>query len=575
LFSEKFDKILLSLAPVAELKLFPPYARRRTWASVEPRRAAVFEARAQRAMAEGVPALYLSDAADLSGGGKARFSANQRARREVLKAIALDALVRGGDAQRFARMADLIYALCEEAFWGPPEAYAGMTEGRAINDVSLETADLLAACTYLFKDVGLPAFARALSFAALAVNARVLKPLLKRDDFFAPLAGRFELPRAAERALTAALVLCADDHERWLCVRKLLSLLDQYIAAAPAGGGGSENLEAHVRAASAYSACVDLVMRAVNHELEFRADAAFRALVHLPCELHVAGKWFINGGGSMTPNLSPDELYEMASFSGDRALSGLSASLHRLSRDSALGAFDEDTGPLLRQAHRALMLEELLRESAREPRYEDVALPSLPLYARRAGGFYAALTGGAHGAHPSVGNFILFWNGEPVFFDADGPSATRDHTLPTVEGAGQVPGEAARDASADENGMYFMISMNIASAYAKEADLLSWQRTILFMPVGADIRLMEVYDFDAAAHAVAFHFVTPHQPIIGPGGVRVGPVTLTWENDLEARAERLQADAPAYRLTLLKRAGERSGSETFIITANEVREGSF
>ena len=125
------DALLLRLSAVSDVRLFPTFNERTTWSAVEHRCAALCEARALRAMEEGIPPLKLSDAADLFEGGRRDFVDNQIARRELLKAIALHCLAGGGNIFLFARMADLIYAICEEAFWGPPEAYASFESPRA------------------------------------------------------------------------------------------------------------------------------------------------------------------------------------------------------------------------------------------------------------------------------------------------------------------------------------------------------------------------------------------------------------------------------------------------------------
>lgn len=570
MFAAALDALLLSLKSPDRLLLVPSVRDRARWDAVDSRLSSFLSLRAERASKERAPQLYFGDLAELYQDGHATYRRDRGIRRELLKALLLGHALRGGAYT--ARIADLIWDACGERSWTDPQTdrMGGYQLNGLLDESVVEMAELLAVFCHIATDDRLsPVIAR----AQKKVRETVLHPLIDGENW--PFLRDLDTASAGILGLLiASLLTPADDHERWLCVRKCVLLLDDLLdaMAKDALHGGLEKTVCRV---ADVARCLDLIDQASGGEVDLRSDQRFLDAAQLFCALHIGAGWFVNpGGDTMQPEINIPSLYAVARVARDSRLLSLASFLNRRAA-IAQPPFDENSGPLYPQLRAALDSAQLSAAPAKTEQLSSVRIDSLRIIARRQDAFYAALLGGGQNAS---GEFILFYGNEPVLIDA-GLNAAKGHTVPLFGGISQRKYPGAEDIEQDD-GLYSLLSMNVAGAYPDAAKLGSYQRSVMFMPFDESVRLMDVYEFDRARQMTDFVFITPHEPRIGDGEATLGPVRMIWESGLTARVERLTPTNErvrsifpyVYRLTLSTVESALGGNYTFIFRDNKNRE---
>jgi len=189
------------------------------------------------------------------------------------------------------------------------------------------------------------------------------------------------------------------------------------------------------------------------------------------------------------------------------------------------------------------------------PLPRDVWLDQIQVMAARdqagsSAGFYVAAKGG-HNAeshnHNDVGNVIVYVDGKPVIIDVGVETYTRKtfspqryeiwtmqsayHTLPTIDGVMQAPGEtfAARDASHAADDATARFSLDIAGAYPPEARLAAWQRTVT-LHRGAGVDITDAHTLAAPVGEITLSIMTPCLVDAGePGRIALTETSLPGE----------------------------------------------
>jgi hypothetical protein len=140
---------------------------------------------------------------------------------------------------------------------------------------------------------------------------------------------------------------------------------------------------------------------------------------------------------------------------------------------------------------------------------------------------------GAHGGHNAeshnhndVGDFIIYQQGQPMIIDAGRGNYTARtfssqryqlwfttsayHNLPIVNGYGQKEGRQfeAKDVSYLSNEKETSLTLNIASAYPKEAGLKSWVRKVKLNRLKEQVELTEAFELNEANAPIQEVFMT-------------------------------------------------------------------
>lgn len=464
---------------------------------------------------------------------------------------ALEALIRiEADEARLARALDLLCALCEESRWSENPAGEPFDDD-AHPDIDFQAAETAVLLGWTARALGDRLTTRASGKLLYEVRRRVFSPFLAHDDY--PfMRGRGHRPLTIlSDILLAALLLEHSEQRRTSILKQALRQLDQAVASR------SDRVEALADAAAETGAVTDLtelLCRATQGRVDLRPTYPTQAWLDQLLFPWLEGECFCDpAGGGMTPALSGAELYRVARAADDDALMALGARLHRLNpRPSATV-----TGRMMD----ALCAADLSAEGRKAPRIRSAATPRNRVMVSRFSGMTCAVHTGGDAAN--AGGMALFCDGRPVLIEAPGAA-----NLPRVAGRGQLSApelgcEAEFRPAQDRD----ILSVDLTHAWIPGLVRMC-QRTAMIDRAEALLRLVDAFELEEAA-ALSFRFHTPIPPERLPGGLRLGPVDLTWEGDLLLRAEPLPGEPALYRIELTTPAPVSRGIFTFIFARGQ------
>lgn len=543
MFSLKREALMLSLRPADAFRPIPPATDRRVWDAIGADLRGELCLRADQALRE--PLVPLTASMYLQG---APYIERHQARIEQLKALILGACA--GGTHYLERIRDLLWALTEQSDWALPTDASELPAPLSprVDLAACEVASVLALAHSLLG--------AALDAASPAIRARIRHELDWR--VFAPLADESrpldilfaEIPRAADALMSAVLLLESDDRLRWLCMRRLLGLLERHLQSALRDGGCRDGLERHLQNTFALSNCLFMISLASGGEVELRDEPEFVNMAMLPVALHIGGGWFVNpGGDGPRPAIDAQSLFRLGDSVRSGELCALAAYLNR----PGVGT-KAPGGSLMHQLLNALYYRDFLKEPARVALRPSVCLPDMQLLSARMGEFFVALIGGEnrHGeGHLDVSDVCLFYKGKPVLIDPGAEPGAEFHSVPKLElteqGYLNQPPQEGVDFQFDPS--YVMLSLGIAHAYPRGAGLQSWQRSLMMTSFEGNIRLMDVIDFDhGLKKQLSFRFITPLKPEDMTDRIQLGDIELTWEGELDYRIEPVKLDRPEQRM---------------------------
>ena len=438
-------------------------------------------------------------------------------------------------------IADGIWAICEETFWGVPAHMGAQKRGVGLPDVqepiielfSAETGALLAWTHYLFGrqiDKVHPLIRERLESE---IERRLLSVYRSRQDF-----GWMGLnndrpvnnwnPWIHSNLLTCALLMDADPARRAQTVYKILTSLDRFLDSYHDDGGCDEGPGYWNRAGASLFECLDLLHSASNGSVNYFDLPLVRQIGAYIYKVHIAGDWYVNFADAPA-KVKPDGslLYRYGKATGDRDLQAFGAYQYQHS-----GAGLESLGRALPALFQGA---EIRKAEARDPLVREAWLDGIQVATarRRAGtteGFYFAALGG-HNAeshnHNDVGNFVVYLNGNPVLIDVGVENYTAKtfsskryeiwtmqsafHNLPTINGVMQAAGRQyeARDVGfhADDAGAEF--SADLAAAYPKEAAVEKWRRSVRLDRAANAILVTDRFALRGASGKIEMSLMTP------------------------------------------------------------------
>lgn len=522
-------------------KPYPTAAEREPWNTLPTpsRQAMVKDAEASLGKAyEPLPATLFLEYA--RSGNRSRFEAVQSGRRTHLRRAVL-AECTEGKGRFLDDIADGVWAICEETFWGIPAHMSAQKRGVGLPDpaepiielFSAETAALLAWTHYLLGsqlDKVNPLVRERL---VNEVERRMLSVYRARQDF-----GWMGLnndkpvnnwnPWINSNVLTCALLLDSDASRRSQTVAKILTSLDRFLDSYHDDGGCDEGPGYWNRAGASLFESLELLHSASAGALNYFDIPLVRQIGAYIYKVHIAGDWYTNFADAPA-KVHPDGslLYRFGKASGDRDL-------------QAFGAFHfQRGGPSFESLGRALpglfQGAEMRQAEAREPLVREAWLEGIQVAtARRQQGstdglYFAAL--GGHNAeshnHNDVGNFVVYLNGNPVLIDVGVETYTAKtfsskrydiwtmqsafHNLPTINGVMQAAGRQyeAREVSFHASDASAEFVAEIAAAYPKEAGVQKWQRSVRLDRGANAVVVTDRYALHAAGGKIEMSLMTP------------------------------------------------------------------
>ncbi|MDF1571585.1 MAG: heparinase II/III family protein [Bacteroidales bacterium] len=545
-------------------------------------------------------------------GNRTRFSNRYYARREAVAELCMAEIAE--NKGRF--MDDIIngvWLILEETTWVVP-AHSSGDKLHDRNDVfvdlfSAETAALLGWVDYYFgeKFDAVTPLIRERIYEE--VNRRVIQSMLDHNDFwYMGYTGRIPNnwnPWIVSNWLTAVLLLEDDQERRAESTWKALDVLDQYLNPHPADGGCDEGPGYWGRAGASLFDCLFLLHQATDGALDVFDEPLIRNIGSYIYKIHIDADWFVNfADGSAINHHDPGTIFRIGRAISDRTMMAMAAEQFRHNYEP--GNVPSGRSPFGQRIIPGLMIRDALAAFAGDFVPEiNYFFPDLEVVVSRENrnneGFFMAIKGGFNNEshnHNDVGNFVVFYDGLPVFIDAGVGTYTRKtfsnerydiwtmqsayHNLPTLNGEMQQDGDAfrAEDVDFTSSDRETTVSMDIADAYPGYAYTASWNRHLELDRRAGKITLTDEWAQIRQLERNEWHFMTAFEPdILRNGLIRVSngatDLEMKFSRHFSTDIEKVEIDDPRlegvwgntlWRITLKTGRSGLKGKESFTIS---------
>lgn len=589
LLEKTFAPLAASLLSAEQWKPYPKAGESAEWDRVPADVRAAIVAVADAVNNDDWPQLLATSELEFKrNGNRSHFEALHFARRSKLGKLAIGEAV-DPKGKFIDEVANGLWLICEESFWGLPAHLAAQKAGVGLADVSDPIIDLFAAETaatvawtvYLLEkqlDAVSPLLVKRVR---AEMKRRILDPYLTRNDFgWMGLSGKTHHlnnwnPWINSNVLTATLIVEQDAQRRKELVAKVCRSTDQFLADCSPDGGCEEGPGYWGRAgASFFDVCSTLVSAHGGKGDAVLKHPFTRALGHYITDVHIAGTYFVNyGDAHLSAMPEPELAYRFGKATGDETLMkmgafyaetrGMGASGSRLQKNvaGALGG----VASFSRALAAVMCSAEIRTVKGHDALTRDSWYPALGLMTAREhegepDGFYMAIQAASNGrshAHNDSGSFMIFKDGKPVFIDVGVGTYTAQtfnkdrykiwtmqsafHNLPTIGGVMQHEGRAykARVLGYNKTDSASSLAVDLARAYPKEAGVQTWKRKVTLDR--AKRRVVVDEDFRLAKSVpVMLTFMCATEAVVQSDGVHVNGTLLAFDaSALEATVERI------------------------------------
>jgi len=403
-----------------------------------------------------------------------------------------------------------LWSICEESFWGVP-AHIGKT---GLPDVDHPVVELFGAETA----------------AVLALTDYLVGPQLDsinglfRKRIYSETNKRFFVPMVTESAqygwqsktqpvnnwnpwihsnwMMTTLLLEKNEGRRADMLYQSMQGLDSYLNSLADEGSCDEGPGYWFAAGASVYDCLEILQSGTKGAVNIFSEPLIKNMAAYIPKVHIGERYFVNFADA-DPTLTPDGalLYRMGITLADSSLIRMGAWAYQQFAAKAKG-YSGSAEDFMRPRFLFNLLT-LKSISGIEGNYQPVMDSWMAdvqvLTARSSDDLFLAAHGG-HNAeshnHNDVGDFIVYYKGEPVIIDAGRGNYTartfsskrydlwftqsQYHNLPVVNGYGQLAGRkyAAREVSSTLTPTIASLTMDIGAAYDSKAGVVSWKRKV-------------------------------------------------------------------------------------------------
>lgn len=525
------------------------------------------QAAASLAMGRDLPAMPLSKRLS----DPAAWRRAQRGRRQALEALMLVE----PDAAAMERIVDILCMIAEESTWSA-NAKGAPFDDEQHPEIDFQCAETLMLLAWTHRALGEKLGSRVSGKLLYEARRRVFSPFLAHSDypfmrFSGTQGGRASRPLCILSDIVLSAILMESDASRRGAVLKLsLRLLDE--AAQSRENRALPLADELAETAAATDLCL-LLRKLTRGEADLTADCPAPEWLDALLFPWLAEDFFADPvTGDLRPALSGQELFRVGLAANDEALTALGASLHRAHAQPSATV----TGRLLDLSCAGM----LAAEEGRPPRLKHAATARNRLMLSRLGGMTCAMHAG--GGRGNAGSLLLFAGEKPVLVEVPGSAG-----VPLIGRFAQLdaPQERAPEsafggdvcpADFDVRPDRELMSVDLTNAYPAQAGARTVQRTAMALRQEKAVRLVDAFDLETPA-PVIFRFLTPQKPERLTDGLRLGPVDMTWEGELNCDIspagrgfpDDADAAAPLYRVALTTKEAVSRGFFTFYFVATE------
>ncbi len=571
---------------------FPPAARREAYEALPQKLRRKLISLGEDVLDTPYPALTASAFMDYGRtGNRVRFETPYFKRRHMLNAF-VTAECMEGEGRFLDRIADGIFALCEESAWQLPahNSYLRGAPAELLPDVSRPVLDLfacetgaqLACILYLLKpqlDQVSPALCQRIH---LELEQRILRPYLT-EHFWWMGSGEEPMcnwtPWCTQNVLlTAFLPGCPEDSGRQI-LRKAAESCDFFLKDYGEDGCCDEGALYFRRAGLCLDMACDIMDQVTGGAFSplYRWEK-IRNIAAYILNVHVSGRYYFNFADcSPSAGRAGVKEYLFGKHTGQPALMQFAAEDYREAGDEI---YREELYQLnlYYQLLNAFTHQEVMSvNTAGRPAPQDIFYPSVGLFIARSGHFALAVKAGGNNDshnHNDTGSITLYQDGQPLLVDIGVESYTKKtfspqryeiwtmqscyHNLPTIDGLDQHDGPEYRAAEVRSSltKERAEISMELAGAYPFSEPGRSYRRRVTLDKIQDCVLLTDITD----CRDVVLHFITDERPLsVEENRLRVKGADISFRGAslleteiLPITDERLRTawDHPLYRVNL-------------------------
>lgn len=443
------------------------------------------------------------------------------------------------------KIADAVWAICEESSWAIPAHLQGLpnVDQPYVDLFAAETASLLAWTCYFVGDQ-LNRVSRQLKPRILSeINRRLFNPMLTANW---PWIGNDNpnrvlnnwSPWIMSNYITVTLLLESDEDKRAAAIKRGMNTIDHYVNGLGNDGAINEGPIYWFPSVGCVFDALAVLYNASSGKIDLYRDPFLKKMAAYIYHTHIAGKYFVNiGDAAAKIDVDGAALYTFGKAISDSTLMALG---NMAARDPSSIANNPVRIGFARRFASLLEMTACLQYQGKYTPSNDVWMPDIQMMCSRAdNGFFMSAHGGNNGKshnHNDAGDFVVYFNGQPLLIDAGRGSYTGRtfsgeryslwfntsgyHNLPELNGVQQKDGlkYAARNVRYNSNRKYSSLAMDIAGTYPAEAGITNLERTITLYKKGG-VELRDHYSMKIAA-PVTQHFMTVCKTdISSPGSI--------------------------------------------------------
>ena len=545
------DSLRMMLIPQAQWTPFPKPGDRSGWAKANEPMMRDFVRQAESYIHYNWPSIPATTSLLIERtGNRSEYEAISFKKREVLGTLLL-AEVYENKGRFIDPIINGVWSICEESWWGASahlprtKEYSGLMDVSApfVELFSAETANYLAWVDYFLGDKLDAVSPQIRKRIYYEINKRIFQPLMTKPHGWMTKDANGRPPNnwnpwICSNWLNAALLLEKNEEKRTAMVTKILSVLDQFLNPYPADGGCDEGPGYwSAAAASLYDNIAMLNLATRDAFCYVYRDEKIRNMGRFIYRAQIGEKYFLDfADADPQPRMEGGMIYRFGKDINDPDMMKFGA-YYRKADYGSIGNFQ-----YFRNLFAIFNRDEYLKAEQGLPLPSDVWLPGIQVMMARdhtgsTRGLFVAAKGGNNDEshnHNDVGNFIVYYNGQPVLIDVGRGTYTRKtfsdqrydiwsncsdyHNLPTVNGLTQPAGPGFKAGSVEyrEDKSFASLSLDLSKAYPGNAGINSWQRSIR-LNRGKNVELKDVISLKTA-NGITEHFMTCYPAnIINPG----------------------------------------------------------
>lgn len=431
------------------------------------------------------------------------------------------------------KIADAVWAICEESTWAIPAHISGLpnVDKPYVDLFAAETASLLA-WTYYFVGERLDLVSSQLKPRIVSeINRRMLNPTPTANwawignDNPNRVLNNWS-PWIMSNYITVNLILQTDEAKRAAAIKQGMNTIDHYLNGLGDDGAINEGPIYWFPSVGCVFDALSVLYSASDGKIDLYKQPFLKKAASYIYQMHIAGKYFVNvGDAEVKMDVDGVALYAIGKAIGD---SNLMAFGSTSAKDPSSISNNPTRTMFARRFFSLMEQNDCMQYHGKYIVSKDAWMPGIQMMCSHTdNGFFVSAHGGNNGKshnHNDVGDFTVYFNGKPLILDAGRGTYTGRtfsderytlwfntsayHNLPEINGIQQKDGKqyAATNVRYNSDSKQSSLTMDIAGAYPPQAGVTIWERTVtLHKKEGVEIR--DHYSVKTAA-PVTQHFMT-------------------------------------------------------------------